>query len=181
MDYTNIVNAGLTHNDGLDNAAGLQENALIILINDLKTEAVPDPAAVTPAGLITIAGDHKLNVGATPIPCFSITEKSDLEATLVGEIYSMTNETSVTLFIPQTSASNVGQFSRLKNARMMVLIGAIGESGYLQIGTKALSGKVKSGSVKRGKGPTGEKGITLTVNAYSVHPYYQYNGAIPAA
>jgi hypothetical protein len=177
--YSNIVNLGLTHDDGLENAAGLEENALLLLVGDIANEAVPVVGA-TLESVITISGNHILKAGKAPIPCFTITEKTDLESAMAGEVYSMCFQPNVTIFVPQTAAANVAQYSVLKNARLIVLIKPTNEDYYIQVGTGKLAAKTKSGSVKHGKGLTGEKGITFVLEASGPHPYYIYKGAIPA-
>jgi len=177
--YSNIVLSGLQHVDGQENPAALSEDAYILIRSEIATFGTPAANGTTPASLLEITAPHVMKTGKSPIPCFTMMEKSDFESALTGEVYSKLFMPTATLFLPQPTSENAGNISVIKNCRLILLIKRTGDQYFTQIGTQDLSAKVKEGSVKYGKGPTGEPGITFQVEAPSIHPFYLYKGALP--
>jgi hypothetical protein len=180
-EYSNVVLTGLTNLDGAENPSGLQEDAWIMVVSDMKTIAVPTPG-VTPKSLLEIATNHVMATGKAPIPVYTMFDKSDFESPLTGELMSRIFLPAMTIFMPQPSTDNAAQASVLKNARLIVLFKRTnGTTEFIQVGSLGLYAKIKDGSVKFGKGPTGEPGVTLTIEAPSIHPFYVYKGSLPVA
>jgi hypothetical protein len=180
-DYANVVQTGLDLVDGAENPSGLQEDVFLIVASDVASFGVPVANPLTPLAVITISTNHVLNAGAAPIPVYSMFEKSDFESPLTGELLSKMFMPAITVFMPQPTAQNAGTFTTLKNCRFIVLIKRTNAStGFTQIGTVGLYAKIKEGKVAYGKGPTGEPGISFTLEAPSIHPYFNYTGTLPA-
>ncbi|MDB4919839.1 hypothetical protein [Mucilaginibacter sp.] len=179
-DYANIILTGLQHVDGNENPSGIQEDVFIMIVSQMATIAEPAASPTAPEAMLTIAGPHVMATGKSPFAVYSMFEKSDFESPMAGEVYSKIFMPDVTCFIPQPTPENAGNFSVLKNSRLIVLIKRTqGGAGFTQIGSKHLSAKIKDGSVKYGKGPTGEPGITFNIEAPSIHPFYYYTGILP--
>ncbi|GAA4327479.1 hypothetical protein GCM10023149_30890 [Mucilaginibacter gynuensis] len=178
-EYSNVVLNGLTHDDGAENPGGVAELAYILLYNDLLAIQEPVPST-TPESILTITTAHTMKTGKSPIQAFTVMEKSDYESALEGEIYSKMFNPNLTIFLPQPSDNNAAAFSVIKNARMLVLFKrSSAGANFYQIGSKFLMAKVKEGSVKFGKGPTGEPGVTFVVESHSVQPFFKYTAVLP--
>ena len=176
--YSNVVLNGLLHDDGAENPAGVAELAYILLYGDILTLQEPT-ISTTAASLLTIATAHVMKTGKSPIPANPIYEKSDFESALEGEIYSKVFNPKLTLFLAQATIDNAGGFSAVKNARMIVLFKRPGDVNFYQLGGKFLAGKIGDGSVKFGKGATGEVGVTFTVMAHNPQPFFYYTASLP--
>jgi len=169
----------LLHDDGAENPAGVAEQAYILRMSEIETLQEPTEGT-TAASLITISTAHVMKTGKAPIPITPVFEKNDFESPLEGEIYSMLFNPQLTVFMAQPTVDNMGGLVALKNARMIVLFRRPGDSAnFYQIGGTFMAAKVKSGSVKFGKGPTGEPGVTFVIEAHSTKPAYYYTAALP--
>lgn len=180
-DYKNVTGLAFDFEEGLENASGIQEQAYLIPLSYLKTEAVPVTEGTTPESLITITGNHVLQTGKAPILCTPMFEKSGSEFDQVGEVGSALFEAPTTFFIPQISAKTIGGAVALKNFRGIVLFRRPGETtGFWQIGTKGMPAKNQKISGGFGTG-TGEVGVKMLVKSTDVTPYYKYDGELPTA
>lgn len=178
-EYSNVVLTGLQHDDGAENPGGIAEAAYLIRIGDILAEAKPT-ISTTPGSILTIAAAHTLKTGKSPIAVFTVMEKSDFESPLAGEVYSKMFNPAVTVFLPQPTAENAANFSILKNGRYLLLFKrSIADNNFYQIGSSFLAAKVKDGSVKFGKGPTGEPGVTFTLETFSTQPFFLYTASLP--
>lgn len=178
--YSSVVLAnGLNHEDGSENPSGLNEQAYLMRYSDML--AIQEPTvSTTPGSVLTISSTHTMKTGKAPILVETVHEKTDFESALEGEIYSKVFNPKKMFFIAQPSVDNAGGFSTMKNARFIALFRRLGDtSNYYQIGGKGMAAKINEGSVKFGKGPTGEPGITFTLEAHSIQPFYYYTGTLP--
>jgi hypothetical protein len=178
-EYTNVVINGLSHDDGAENPGGVAEVAYLLRYSEIL--ALQEPTiSTTPASVLTISATHTMKTGKSPVVCEPVYEKSDFESALEGEVYSKMFNPKLTLFMAQPSVDNAGGFSTLKNARLVVLFKRPGQAAnYYQMGGKFLAAKINEGSVKFGKGPTGEAGVTFTVEAHNPQPFFYYTGTLP--
>ena len=176
--YSNIVLEGLGFVDGQENTSGIQEDAYLLLYDDIATFGSPTPGT-TPESLVEISSNHVMKTGKSPIPLYTLYEKSGMDATLTGEMFSKIFISIVKLHLPQPNEKNAVNFSVIKNRRFIVLIKRAGGTDFIQIGSQGLYAKVKDGSVKFGDGPTGTPGVDFQVEAPSIHPYYVYKGTLP--
>jgi len=179
--YSGVVLTGLSHDDGAENAAGVAELAYLLRYGDILTlqEAT---IGTTAASILTISATHVMKTGKAPIPVETIYEKSDFEAAMEGEVYSHMFNPKVTIFMAQPTIDNVGGFSSLKNSRLVLLMRRPGDTtNFYQVGSKFLPAKIMTGSVKFGKGPTGEPGVTFTIEAHNPQPFFYYTGTLPVA
>lgn len=178
-EYTSVVLTGLSHDDGAENPGGVAELAYIMRLSEIDTLQEPINST-TAASLLTIGATHLMKTGKSPIACEPIYEKNDFESGLEGEIYSKIFNPKLTLFLAQPSVDNMGGLVALKNARLIVLFRRPGQAAnFYQIGSKYLAAKVSEGSVKFGKGATGEPGVMLTVEAHDPKPVFYYTGTLP--
>lgn len=179
-DYSNITDAKLQFVDGLDNTSGIAEKAYFIPLSWLKTEAVPLDSGTTAASLVEIEEDHVMEVGKAPIEMQMIYEKSGVSGGLEGEILSkIFKQGPAKVFLPNINATALGSVGMIKNYRGIFLFKRIGGGDFFQIGSGVISAKVANGGVSFGEGPTGEPGITVEFEAYSVMPMYVYKGELP--
>lgn len=179
-DYANVVLTSLNQVDGAENPSGLQEDSYLLIVSEVATWGQPIADPLNPAAVLTIPTNHVMVAGKAPIPVYSMFDKSDFESPLAGEKGAMIFQPAATFFIPQPTDNNAALLSILKNCRLVALVTRTQGGGFMQIGTKELSARIKSGSVMAGKGPTGIPGVTFVVEATSIHPYYKYTGTLPA-
>jgi hypothetical protein len=179
--YSNVTNLGLEYEGGLENASGIQEEAFLIPLSFLQTEAKPVADGTTAESLVTIATSHTLKAGKAPIPCTPMFGKSGEEFKSAGEVGSLLAEGDTVFFVPTISAKSVGSLVVLRNFRGIVLVRRPGQvSGFWQIGSKGMPAKTSAFSGGLGTG-TGEVGIKLTISNTDVTPLYEYTGELPVA
>lgn len=179
-DYSNITDAKLAFVDGLDNTSGIAERGYFIPLSWLKTEAVPDEEGTTAASLVEITGDHVMETGKAPIEMQMLYEKSGVDGSLEGEVLSkIFKQGPARAFLPNINATALGSAGMIKNYRGIFLFKRIGGGHFYQIGSGVISAKVANGGVSFGEGPTGEPGVTVEFEAYSVMPMYIYKGELP--
>jgi hypothetical protein len=180
-DYANITDLGFEFVDGIENPSGLSEEAYLIRVSDIATEAVPSEVGTTAASIVTITGDHILKAAKAPIPVNILYGKSGSEFKLAGEELSKIFEHDTTFFVPQISAAVLGGAAAMKNSRFIILVKRPGQGiGFWQIGTKGMSAKPQDMSGGFATGPTGEVGIKLILKAFNLVPMYDYQGELPA-
>lgn len=181
MNYDNITDLKAAFVDGQDNTSGISELAYFIPCSWFEDIKEPDPAATTAAGLVTITGNHVLKAGKTPIEIQPLFEKSGSTVAMEGEILSGIFNTGAEFFLPNINAANLGTARAIKNYRGIFLVRRIGQTtGFFQIGSKEIAAYVRNIEGGLGTGPTGEVGIKFTAGAYSLAPYFVYNGELPA-
>lgn len=178
-EYANVVLTGFLHDDGAENPSGVAEVAYLMLLSQVLTVQGPT-ASTTPASLLTISGTHVMKTGKAPIPVEPVFEKNDFESALEGEIYSKLFNPKLTFFMAQPTVDSMGGFAAIKNTRMLALFRRPDQvANYYQIGSKSMAAKIAEGSVKFGKGPTGEPGVMFTIEAHSTQAIYYYTGTLP--
>jgi hypothetical protein len=176
--YSNVTNLGLEYEGGLENASGIQEEAWLIPLSYLQTEAKPVPGT-TPESLVTIATNHTLKTGKAPIPCTPMFSKSGHEFKSAGEVGSLMLEGDLVFFVPTISAKTLGGVVVLKNFRGIVLFRRPGQiSGFWQMGSKGMPAKTSAVSGGFGTG-TGEVGTKLTLSNTDVSTLYEYTAELP--
>ncbi len=179
-DYKSITGLGLSFEDGLENASGIQEQAYLIPLSYIKTEGKPVTAGTTASALATIATSHVLATGKAPILVNPLYNKSGASTKLSGEELSKIFESDVELFIPQISAALLGSAAAIKNMRFIVLLRRAGQAtGFWQIGTVGMPSKVQDIAGGFGTGPTGEVGLKISLKAFDTVPMYEYTGELP--
>ncbi|KAA8483754.1 hypothetical protein BDE36_1782 [Arcticibacter tournemirensis] len=181
QDYSNITPLAFEFTDGLENASGIQEQAYLIPLSFIQTEAKPVTNGTTPESLVAITTDHVLKAAKAPIEVQPLFNKSGSTTKLSGEELSKIFETDVELMIPQVTAKLIGGAAAIKNTRFILLIRRIGQTtGFWQIGCKAMPAKVQDIAGGFGVGPTAEVGLKITLKAFDVVPMYDYQGELPA-
>jgi len=179
--YSTVTNLGLVYTEGLENPSGIQEEAFLIPLSYLKTEAKPLADGLTAESLVTITTSHTLLPGKSPIPCTPMFEKSGSEFESVGEIGSALMDGKVTFFVPELSAKSLGSIVILKNFRGLVLFRRPGQTtGFWQVGSKGMPAKTQKITGGFGTG-TGEVGHKLELKATDVSAAYEYTGELPVA
>lgn len=179
--YNSITDVGLEFQDGLENPSGIQEEALLVRCSDILTEAKLDPAGLTMESIVTIATDHVLKPLKKAINVNLLYGKSGSTFKLAGEELSKIFEVDSEIFIPQISAQTLGGVVAIKNTRFLLFVRRPGQNtGYWQIGCKAMPCKVQDATGGLGTGPTSEVGIKITLKAFDIVPMYDYTGEIPA-
>ena len=177
--YSNVVLNGFPHDDGAENPSGIQELAYLLLYRDILTLQEP-VASTTEASLLTISTTHVMKTGKAPLTAEPVFEKSDFESMLEGEIYSKLFNPKLKFFLAQPVINAAGGFAAIKNARFIALFRRPGDTAnFYQMGGKAMAAKIAEGGVKFGSGPTGEPGITFTLEAHSTMPFFYYTGTLP--
>ncbi|MES2810023.1 MAG: hypothetical protein V4619_15435 [Bacteroidota bacterium] len=177
--YDGVTLTALSHVDGDENPSGVGELAYLMRYSDMATIQEPT-ISTSPESVLTISGTHTMKASKSPITCEPVFEKNDFESPLQGEVYSKIWNPKLTLFMAQPSIAAAGGISALKNARLIALFRRPGQTtNYQQIGGKAMAAKIAEGSVKFGKGPTGEPGIMFVLEAHSTQPFYYYTGTVP--
>ena len=180
-DYKAITGLGFGFEDGLENASGIQEQAYLLAVSNIKTEGKVVTAGTTASALATIATSHILATGKAPILVNPLYNKSGAAFKLSGEELSKIFESDVELFIPQISASLLGGAAAIKNMRFIVLVRRPGQTtGFWQIGTVGMPAKVQDIAGGFGTGPTGEVGLKISLKAFDTVPMYEYTAELPA-
>ncbi|MNL18433.1 hypothetical protein D3C87_1395770 [compost metagenome] len=180
-DYNSLTDVGFEFQDGLENPSGIQEQALLIRVSDIETEGKPIPEGTTMASLVTIATAHVLKAGKSALLVDLLYPKSGVPFKLSGEELSKIFETDPEIFIPQITANSIGGAVAIKNTRFILLVRRPGQNtGYWQIGCKAMSCKVQDIAGGLGTGPTAEVGYKISLKAFDVSPMYDYQAEIPA-
>lgn len=181
MGYETITNLGFKFVDGQENPSGIQEQAYLIPISWLTTEAKPI-IGVTAESVVTIATDHILAATRAAIEVQPLFTKSGDIFKLSGEELSKIFENDVDFFVPQINAAALGSAAAIKNFRFMVLLRRVGQTvGFWQIGSKAMPAKVQDIPGGLGNGPTGEPGYRIQLKAFDIVPMYDYQGELPVA
>jgi len=181
-DYKNITNLGFEFVDGLENPSGIQEKAWLIPISWLQTEGKPVAEGTTAASIATIAVNHTLKSGKSPILVNALNSKSGSNFKLAGEELSKMFEDDSEFFIPQISADTIGGAAAIKNMRFMILMQRPGQLvGFWQVGTSGMSAKVQDIVGGLGTGSTSEVGLKISLKAFDVVPMYNYTGELPVA
>jgi hypothetical protein len=179
--FSNSQLTGLLLEEGALNTSGIQEDGFWIPLAYIAALKTPKDNPATPLEAMQITEAHVLKAGKSPIPVFTMHDKSGMDSPTVGEKFSKISQPVVKLFTPQPSDENVANYAVMTNQRGILLIKrAIGGS-YKQIGNKGLMAVVKEGSVKFGDGPTGAPGIEFQIEASSVMPFYSYTAELPTA
>lgn len=181
MNYDNITDLAANFVDGHDNTSGIAEQAYFIPYSWFEDIKEPDPEATTAEGIVTITGNHVLKAGKAPISIQPLFDKSGSTTAMEGEILSGIFNTGAEFFLPNVQAKNLGTARALKNYRGIFLVRRIGQkAGFIQIGSKDIAAYIRNVEGGLGTGPTGEVGLKFTAGAYSLAPYYIYDGELPA-
>lgn len=181
--FDNITDMKMEFSDGCENPAGIGEKAYWIPLDYFVEGGIKVPTAgTTAASLVTISGSHVLKAGKAPIPITMLYDKSGSNGTLVGEKTSKIGQGTLEAFVPgKISAHNLGTAKVMKNQRGIILFkSADGGTGFWQGGTEYLPVYVENIDKTFGTGPTGEKGIKITLNWYGTSEYWDYQGELPA-
>lgn len=178
--YDSVTDIGFEFVDGQENASGIQEVAYLIPVSWMETEAVPVPGGTTSAGIVTITADHVLKTAKAALEAQPLYGKSGFNFKLSGEECSKIFENDVEFMIPQITAKTLGGAAAIKNYRFIVLVRRVGQqTGFWQIGCKAMPAKVQDAAGGFGVGPTAEVGIKITLKAFDIVPVYDYQGELP--
>lgn len=183
MGYDSLTDIGFNFVDGAENASGIKEQAYLIPVSWLATEAKPSdtPAPTSVKDIIKIATDHVMKTGKNPISVQPLYKKSGNTFALEGEELSKIAGSTIELFVPQFNADTVGSVAAIKNYRFIVLFRRVGQTvGFFQIGSGEMPAKVENAEGGAGNGPTGEPGVKITLKAYDFTPVYDYQGELPA-
>lgn len=178
MCYENITDTVLTDSDNCENASGIAETAYFFKRNAFKKIAVPT-AGTTAASLVTITDAHELVPNAKPIVMYPLFQKSGGGATTEGEITSLVDHGTLDFFIPSMSVGNIGTAMTMKNMRGIVFFKEIGGTHLWQFGNEEIFATVTKIDKNFGVGPTGEKGIKVTVEVYGKSAFWKYGNEIP--
>lgn len=182
MCFETITDMALGYADGCENPAGIAEQAYWIPVSYFAPSGIKVPTvSTTAASLVKITASHVLKAGKSPIPVQVLYPKSGANSSLEGEQTSKVSKTTVELFIPNITADNLGVAKVMKNQRGILLFkGADGGTKFWQVGTADMLADVENIDANFGTGPTGEKGIKVTIGAYGTSPYWSYEGELPA-
>jgi hypothetical protein len=183
MSYDALTDIGFKFVDGAENASGMKEQAYLVPVSWIETEAVPvtTPAPTTAKTIIAITGNHVLKDDKAPIAVQPLYTKSGSTFGLEGEELSKIAGSTIELFIPQINADVIGSVAAIKNYRFIVLFRRVGQTtGFWQIGSGEMPAKVENAEGGTGVGATAEVGVKITLKAYDFTPYYNYQGELPA-
>lgn len=179
--FENITDMALGFGDGCGNAAGISERAYWIPESYFTADGIKSPtASLTAASLVTITESHVLKAGKAPIPVSVLYPKSGANATTEGELLSLVDKSTIELFVPLISANNLGTAKIMRSQRGILLFKDANGKTFWQIGSASIFAYVEKVDSNFGTGPTGEKGIKITIGAYGDSPYYLYSGELPA-
>lgn len=176
--FTNITDTVLTDSDNCENASGIAERAYFYPKSSFKKVAVPVPST-TAASLVTITTAHELEVGAKPIIMYPLFQKSGAASTTEGEITSLVDHGTLEFFIPSMSVGNIGTAMIMKNMRGLAFFKEIGGKHLWQFGNEEIWAIVTKIDKNFGTGPTGEKGIKVTIEVYGQSAFWKYDSEIP--
>lgn len=183
MDYKNITNLALGFEDGIENASGIQEKIYFIPKSYFAEGGIakPDLAGTTSESLVEITDDHVLLAGKAPIVLEPLYDKSGVAGDAQGEVLSGIFQSTLTAFMPQLTAKNLGSAGAIKNMRGIVLFKRVFGGDFYQIGSEEILAKpIPGGTFGTGEGPTGEPGIRIQFQGFSHMPLFVYKGELPA-
>jgi len=165
--------------DGDSNLPGIARGYLI-KTSDISNEATPIANPTTGKERITISGSHQLASQKYWVESYSTQGKGTLAFTAEGGRDFENFKISGTLFLPCTKEDYLALSTALLGQDLIVILEQNSdEDFFLQVGTKKLPARVVP-SGDWGTELNGEKGITLTIDAFhgKATPYI-YRGVIP--
>jgi hypothetical protein len=161
--------------DTTDNVGGTTSVIYIVDINDVDTEATPDPAATTLAGTVTVDGNHTLVTGKRFFELECELDAGELMSKVTGDRGGKSLKSELDVQFSRFNEKTLGFIKYGNNKRLMV-IAKLPDGKMVQLGSKMFPAEM-TGEGGTGKNASGVRATKLKFESMANSVFF-YEGTI---
>lgn len=171
----------LSHTDGSDNTAGIQQNVYFAKLEDILTLPKPVLDDSTGSGnlsdLVTISSNIVMKPEKQFYKLYCTLEAGELKNDAQGELDGMSFMNQLEVFLPGSSAEALGFAQWVKNSNLIILVPE--SDGQVRVlGHEGYPAKLVNMAGTTGKVPADRKGMTYTFKSTRKGPSPIFTGRV---